>query len=138
MNQRYHEVEVESREIEFYGIESVYLSVNSVAKCSLLVEPKAEAKDKLTLRADGTHTLKWYVDAAFAVHPDFRSHTGGVLTMGDGAITSISRKQGINTRSRTEAEFVAADEVVGSMIWKRLFLEAQGYKITENTLYQDN
>eukprot|EP00977_Amphora_coffeiformis_P023672 scaffold13930_cov161-Amphora_coffeaeformis.AAC.1 len=66
--------------------------------------------DVLTLRADGTGEMRWYTDASFAVHPDFRSHTGAIMTMGDGAITSISRKQGLNTRSSTEAEVVAADE----------------------------
>ena len=58
--------------------------------------------------------------------------------MGKVAISSISRKQGMNTRSSTEAEVVAADEVVGPMIWTKLFLEAQGYPIEENILYQDN
>ena len=37
--------------------------------------------------------------------------------MGDGAITSLSRKQSINTRSSTEAEVVAAYEIVSPMIW---------------------
>ena len=37
--------------------------------------------------------------------------------MGDGAITSLSRKQGMNTRSYTEAEVVAADKIVSPMIW---------------------
>ena len=92
----------------------------------------------LTLRADGKNKLRWYVDAAFAVHPDFRSHTGAVMTMGKGAIISISRKQGMNTRSSTESEIVAADEVVGSMVWSKLFLEAQGYPVEENVLFQDN
>ena len=78
------------------------------------------------------------MDASFAVHPDFKSHTGAVMTMGNGAITSISRKQGMNTWSSTEAEVVAADEVVGPMLWTRLFLEAQGYPIKKNILYQDN
>jgi hypothetical protein len=32
----------------------------------------------LTLWADSTKTIKWYSDASFAVHPDFRSHTGAV------------------------------------------------------------
>ena len=36
-------------------------------------------KDKLILSADNLHVIKWYVDAAFAVHPDFRSHTGGCM-----------------------------------------------------------
>jgi hypothetical protein len=44
----------------------------------------------------------------------------------------------MNTRSLTEAEVVAADEVVRSMIWAKLFLEAQGYAVMGNVLYQDN
>jgi hypothetical protein len=48
---------------------------------------------KLTLRADGSKTVKWHVDVAFAVHPDYKSHTGATMTMGNGAITSISWKQ---------------------------------------------
>ena len=32
--------------------------------------------DVLTLSADDLGVIKWYVDAAFAVHPDFKSHTG--------------------------------------------------------------
>ena len=60
------------------------------------------------------------------------------MTMGQGAMTTISKKQGINTRSSTEAEMVAADDVMGPMIWTRLFLEAQGYGVKSNTLHQDN
>ena len=73
--------------------------------------------DKLTLRADGSGHLKWHCDAAFALHNDFRSHTGSLFTMGDGAITALSRKQGMNTRSSTKAEVVATDEIVSLMIW---------------------
>ena len=72
--------------------------------------------DKLTLRADGTKKLKWHIDAAFAIHPDFKSHTGATLTMGNGAITSISRKQKINTRSSTASELVAVGDVIGSVL----------------------
>ncbi len=99
---------------------------------------KQTSKDRLTLRSDGSGRLMWHVDASFAIHNDFRSHTGGTLTMGKGAITSTSRKQGMNTRSSTEAEVVAADEMVGPMLWTKLFLEAQGYPVKENILFQDN
>jgi len=44
----------------------------------------------------------------------------------------------MNSRSSTEAELIAADEVVGPMIWTKLFLEAQGYPVRENILFQDN
>ena len=66
--------------------------------------------DKLILRADSLHILKWYVDASFAVHPDFRSHTGIDLTFGKGFPINKSSKQGLNTRSSTTAELVAADD----------------------------
>jgi hypothetical protein len=91
----------------------------------------------LTLRADDSKTLSWHVDAAFAVHPDYKSHTGGILTMGKGAIVSISRKQKLNTRSSTEAELVAADDVAGPILWTANFLKAQGYGF-ESKLLQDN
>jgi len=38
--------------------------------------------DVLILEADNTQTVSWYVDAAFAVHKDMKSHTGAVMTMG--------------------------------------------------------
>ena len=85
---------------------------------------KQTVKDKLTLRADDSGCLSWHCNTAFALHGDFRSHTGSSFLMGDGAITSLSRKQGMNTRSSTEVEVVAADEIVSPMIWTQLFLKA--------------
>ena len=58
---------------------------------------KRTANDVLTLSADSLHVLKWYMDASFAVHPNFKSHSGGVLTMGEGAVQSSSSKQKLNT-----------------------------------------
>jgi hypothetical protein len=54
---------------------------------------------KLTKSADNLHCIKWYVDASFAVHPDYKSHTGTTMSYGygDGAVQSISRKQKLNT-----------------------------------------
>ena len=77
---------------------------------------KQTVKDKLTLRADGSGCLECHCNASFALHDDFRSPTGSTFLMGDGAITSLSRKQGMNTRSPTEVEVVAADKIVSPMI----------------------
>ena len=63
--------------------------------CQMLQFLKQTVKDKLTLRADGSGCLKWHCAAAFALHDDFRSHTGSTFSMGDGATTSLSRKQSI-------------------------------------------
>jgi hypothetical protein len=94
--------------------------------------------EELTLGADDLRVIKWYVDASFAVHPDFKSHTGGVMTFGHGAVQSISRKQKLNTKSSTTAELVAADDVSTMILWTKLFLEEQGYQVEKNILYQDN
>jgi len=90
------------------------------------------------LKADGTNICKWYADAAFAVHKDMKSHTGYLLTMGQGAMQTKSLKQKINTKSSTEAELIAADSVTTPMLWTKWFLEEQGYKVTQTVLKQDN
>ena len=95
-------------------------------------------EDKLILSADDLHVIKWYVDCAFAVHPDFKSHTGGNMTYGQGTPMSMSRKQKLNTRSSTEAELVGPDDMSTLILWTRLFMQAQGYEIEKNILYQDN
>jgi hypothetical protein len=73
---------------------------------------KVTKDDVATMSADSSTTIKWHVDASFAVHKDFRSHTGSTLSLGMGTICSISTKQKINTRSSTEAELVSVDDVV--------------------------
>jgi hypothetical protein len=92
----------------------------------------------LTLSADNLSVVKWYVDASFAVHPDFKSHTGAVMVLGRGAIQSIARKQRMNVRSSTEGELVAVDNAATMILWTKLFLEAQGYDVEKNNIYQDN
>jgi hypothetical protein len=92
----------------------------------------------LTLSADDLRVVKWYVDASFAVHPDFKSHTGAVMMLGKGAMQSIARKQKMNVRSSTEGELVAVDDAATMILWTKLFLEAQGYEVEKNIVYQDN
>lgn len=56
----------------------------------------------LVLKVDeGIPVVKWFVDASFVVHDNFRSHTGRFLTLsnGGGAPISASLKQKLNTRS---------------------------------------
>jgi len=69
----------------------------------------------LSLSADNLQTIKWYVDASFAVHPDFKSHTGAAMTMGEGCVQTMSRKQKLNSRSSTEAELIGVDDALTQM-----------------------
>ena len=92
----------------------------------------------LILSANGSGILKWWVDASFAVHPNMRGHSGGGLSLGRGFPIVSSTKQKLNTHSSTETEIVGADDFMPAICWTRYFLEAQGYKVRDNILYQDN
>jgi hypothetical protein len=92
----------------------------------------------LTLEADNAHVVKWWADASFAVHTDMRSHTGGTMSLGKGSVFSGSTRQKLNTKSSTEAELVAVDDVMPLVLWTRYFLQAQGYEVKENKVFQDN
>ena len=51
---------------------------------------------------------------------------------------SISAKQKLNTSSSTTSELVGADQVLPVALWTPLFVEAQGHRIKENKVWQDN
>ena len=77
-----------------------------------------------------------------------RSHTGAALTMGKGALLSMSLKQEINTKSLTKTELVGVDDAMNFVVWTKLFFDWQmqhheeGMKSKEigksNILLQDN
>ena len=92
----------------------------------------------LTMDASEMRLVKWWVDAAFALHPDYRSHSGAVLSLGKGSVISMSRKQKLNTRSSTEAEVVGVDDASAQILWTNYFIKAQGYNIDSTMVYQDN
>ena len=67
-----------------------------------------------------------------------RGHTGAGLSLGRGFPLSHSGKQKLNTRSSTESELVAVDDLMPEVLWTRQFLQEQGYAVKENIVYQDN
>ena len=87
---------------------------------------------------DGLNNLFTWIDAAYAVHHNMRSHTGGIMSFGWGAIHAKSSKQKLNTKSSTEAEVVGISEYIPYNIWLMNFLGSQGYPIKHNVVYQDN
>jgi hypothetical protein len=47
----------------------------------------------LTLEASNTKLMEWWIDASYGVHHDMKSHTGGVFSLGKGAIYAASTQQ---------------------------------------------
>ncbi len=92
----------------------------------------------LMLLAESLTDIKWYVDASIQTHDNCNGHTGSLLTFGKGATTSSSTKQKVPSKGSTETELIGLHDKSGDILWTRHFLEAQGYKITSNIIYQVN
>ena len=93
---------------------------------------------RLTIAATYLDQNHWFIDGAFAVHEDMKSHTGAYMTFGKGIIDGSSKSQRINTTSSTEAEVVAVHENMPAILWTRYFLECQGYPLKPTNIHQDN
>jgi hypothetical protein len=94
--------------------------------------------DVLILGADCLTKLMTWVDAAYGVHHDMKSHTGGAMSLGWGTVMCKSTKQKLNTKSSTEAELVGASDYLPNTIWVKMFFRAQGYEFLETEFAQDN
>ena len=92
----------------------------------------------ITFEVDKPIHVIAYIDASYGIHPDKKSHTGSVITLGKGAIYSKSGTQRLNTKSSTEAELVALSDSANQVLWTRNFLERQGHPQPPALIYQDN
>ena len=92
----------------------------------------------MTLSVDDLSIIKTWVHASYATHNDMKIHTRANITLVKGTIYARSIKQKLNTKSSTEAELVSASDICPQAIWTVYFIEAQGYKVKDNDLYQDN
>jgi hypothetical protein len=94
----------------------------------------------MTLGPDKEGVLKilMFADSSFGVHPDAKSHTGILLSLGQGAILCKSVKQKIVTKSSTEAELVALSDSSSLAMFQMLFMQSLGFECKPVTMYQDN
>jgi hypothetical protein len=94
--------------------------------------------DVRLIGAKSVDELYIWVDAAFGVHNDMKSQTGGVVSFGHGMVHCRSNKQRLNTKSSTEAEIVGTSEYVPFPVWLAMFMNKQGYPLSKSILFQDN
>ena len=78
------------------------------------------------------------VNYDFDVHKDIRSHIGGMIPHGGGAVYTGSTWQGINAKNSIESQLVGANDFIHQVIVTQYFIEAQRYDAKENIKYQDN
>ena len=89
----------------------------------------------------GAHgvSVRAYVDAAYGVHMDGKSHTGMSIMLGSaGPIFVRSAKQSIVAKSSTESELIATSDSANQVFHVRNFIIAQGHRDQPATIFQDN
>ena len=80
-----------------------------------------------------------YIDASHGSHPNFKGHTGGLISLGHGVVHAKSSKQKLNSKSSTETELIGLSDYLSQVLWIRNFLIAQGYINLEPAIvFQDN
>ena len=85
-----------------------------------------------------TITLHVYIDAAYGVHDDMKSHSGMVISLGEGALLAMSTKQKCISKSSTEAELIAVTDLLPEAFHLKKIVEAITGKKVRIILYQDN
>ena len=127
------------RNLEYLGVKALPRIIFRKKKLiKILNFLRATQTQVATISMDNLGEIKWYVNAAFAMHQDYKSHMGACMTLGSGTLCSISTKQKVNSRSFTEAELIVVHDVIGKILWTKLFLEHQGVNVKMNIIYQDN
>ena len=79
-----------------------------------------------------------YADASYGTHSDGKSHTGILICVGGAPVLFKSGKQKLVSRSSTEAELIAADDIVPHLLPICKVIRDLGYSTGIPTLYQDN
>ena len=102
----------------------IQVTVEDYQKLGKLIGYVKETIDlPLILGSDGSETLTWNVYASYATHADARSHSGASLTIGQGSVISMSRRQKLVSRSSTESELIGLDNAMTFVMWENYFFE---------------
>ena len=93
----------------------------------------------ITLSPDSFQIHAW-IDASYAIHPDRKSHSGTVISLGNngGPLFTRSAKQKLVSDSSTMAELIALHDGLHHVIWMRNLLRELGADPPPAVIYQDN
>jgi hypothetical protein len=102
---------------------------------------KATKARKFYIRVSGVEDMqvRMFVDAAFALHWDSKSHTGTVVTVGGAVVFVASGKQKCVVKSPTEAELVGLTDKMSfaELVWE-LVCFLVGKCLPVPVIYQDS
>ena len=92
----------------------------------------------LCIGEESLSSVHLFADAAYGVHEDGKSHSAGVVAVGNAAVSVKSQKQKIVTKSSTESELVCVSDMMGLGYHVKDFLEGQKVFVDAIDLHEDN
>jgi len=108
------------------------------AKLNRVLYLKGTQERVLLLQNQGRSEVRAYVDAAYALHDDSKSHSGVVLYVGKTLLYVSSKKQKCMSKSPTEEELIALTDNLGFVELFQEFVEFLTMsKQKPATIYQD-
>ena len=60
------------------------------------------------------------------------------MSLGKGVIISASNKRKVQGRRSTDNKLIGVHNTLPQVLWTTYFIEAQGYQVDHNEVYQDN
>jgi len=127
--------------ISYLATKSHGATVNDFNKLFRVLKYVNGTKELGLTLAPSSLELNCFIDASFAIHSDAKSHTGIVVSLGGDVISPVavfSKKQSLTTKSSFEAELVALDEGVTTLVWFQRLMDDLSYSILPSIIYQDN
>ena len=94
---------------------------NKLESCVMYIIDTMEMP--LTLKAIKVRVIRWWINAEHRVHPDMKSHFGGMISLGKGAMHRMLSKQKLNTWSSTESKISAVGNHISGVLYSMQLLE---------------
>jgi hypothetical protein len=92
----------------------------------------------LNIRAAGEPNVRAYIDAAYALHTDSKSHTGVIIFVGHAIVYVSSKKQKCMSKSPTEAELIGLTDNLGLVELFKEFVDfVTGKETRTPVIFQD-
>ena len=79
------------------------------------------------LTTDKLSVVKWWLDTSYAAYNDICGHTGATMSMVNGSVLSVSKKQNLNTRISTKNKLIGEDDALPQMLWTKYYIRAKGW-----------
>ena len=81
---------------------------------------------KLHLNANILNVFHLLLDTSYGTHADIKVHTGAMISVGKGSVTSALKKRKINATISTIVKLIGVHEASPQVLCTKAFLQNQG------------